>query len=84
MILEIEYYNHDTRLIGKTEDISELKRQLMETETLYDKQTDNFTQLFCRMFCNGNLVSSWILAHRFSTKTSQLSSHLTLTLRQIS
>ena len=50
MLLEIEHYKYDTRLFGKTEDISELKRQLMETETLYDKRTDNFTQLFCRMF----------------------------------
>ena len=50
MILEIEHYKHDTRLIGKTEDISELKRQLMQTETLYDKELDNFTELFCRMF----------------------------------
>ena len=50
MILEIEYYRGDIRLIGKTENISELKRQLTETENLYDKETDNFTELFCRMF----------------------------------
>ena len=50
MGLEIEHYKYDTRLIGKTEDISELKRQLMEAETLYDKRTDNFTQLFAECF----------------------------------
>ena len=50
MVLEIEHYKYDTRLIGKTEDISELKRQLMETKTLYDKRTDNFTQLFAECF----------------------------------
>ncbi|MBR1554202.1 MAG: hypothetical protein IJ644_02275 [Oscillospiraceae bacterium] len=49
MILEMEYYKHNTRLIGKTEDISELKRQLKETETLHDKENDNFTELFCRI-----------------------------------
>ena len=51
MILEIEYYKYDTHLIGKTASISELKKQLEETETLYDKENDNFIELFCRMFC---------------------------------
>ena len=50
MILEIEYYKCDTRLIGKTVEIFDLKRQLLETEKLYDKGTDNFVQLFVRMF----------------------------------
>lgn len=50
MILEIEYFKGDIRLTGKTTDISELKKQLDEAEALYDKGTDNFTELFCRMF----------------------------------
>ena len=28
-----------------------LKRQLKKIETLYDKENDNFNELFCRMFC---------------------------------
>ena len=50
MILEIEHYKHDTCLIGKATNVLELKRQLMQTEILYDKELDNFTELFCRMF----------------------------------
>ena len=50
MILEIEHYKYDTRLIGKIKDISQLKRQLKKIETLYDKENDNFNELFCRMF----------------------------------
>ena len=50
MILELESYKRDTLLIGKTVDILELKRQLEETEALYDRESDNFTELFCRMF----------------------------------
>ena len=38
--LEIEYYKRDTRLIGKTVEIFELKRQLLETEKLYDFRKD--------------------------------------------
>lgn len=51
IILEIEHYRYDTRLIGKINDISQLKRQLKKIETLYDKGNDNFNELFCRMFC---------------------------------
>ena len=50
MILEIEYYSFDTLLIGKSESIPELKRQLAKTETLCDKENENFIELFCRMF----------------------------------
>ena len=50
MILEIEYYKGDTRLSGRTVQASELKRQLKETESVYDKENDNYTELFCRMF----------------------------------
>ena len=50
MILEIEHYMRDTYLIGKIENISYLKRQLNEIETLCDQENDNFIELFCRMF----------------------------------
>ena len=50
MILELESYKRDTRLIGKAVDILVLKRQVEETEALYDRENDNFTELFCRMF----------------------------------
>ena len=48
MIIEIEYYKGDTLLFGKVENIVELKNQFDNIETIYDRVTDNFIELFCR------------------------------------
>ncbi len=52
MILEIEYWKYDVSplLMGKTESIGQLRRNLERVETLCDQETDNFIPLFCRMF----------------------------------
>lgn len=50
MILEIEYWKGDTILLGKADSVYDLKNALMKTEELYDRGTDNFVELFCRMF----------------------------------
>ena len=52
MILEIEYWKYDVSplLMGKTESIDQLRRDLESVETLCDPETDNFISLFCRMF----------------------------------
>ena len=50
VILEIEYWKNNAFLMGKTESISELRRNLKQVETLCDPETDNFVPLFCRMY----------------------------------
>ena len=50
MILEIETYKQDTRLTGHSVRYAELKRQIAEAESLYDRETDSFTALLCRLF----------------------------------
>lgn len=49
-ILEIEYYKGDINLYGKSIQRSELIKQLMEIETVYDKEQDNFVELLCIRF----------------------------------
>ena len=49
-IIKIEYYKGDTLLFGKIKNTAELKRQLEEIETDYDRNTDNFVELLCRRF----------------------------------
>lgn len=50
MLIEIEYYRGDTQLYGKKIAEDELRAQLRKVEALYDRATDNFVSLFCRMF----------------------------------
>lgn len=50
MILEIEYYKGDMFLYGKNISKAKLNEQLMKTEKLYDKDSDNFITLFCRLY----------------------------------
>ena len=50
MIVEIESYQGDTLLYGRRISFAELKKQLETVESLYDKATDNFVALFCRMY----------------------------------
>ena len=49
-ILEIEYYKGDITLYGKSIQRSELIKQLMEIETVYDREQDNFVELLCIRF----------------------------------
>ena len=49
-IIKIEYYKGDTLLFGNIKNTAELKRQLEEIETDYDRITDNFVELLCRRF----------------------------------
>lgn len=49
-ILEIEYYKGDILLYGKSVSEYELRLQLDEIEECYDKNIDNFIELFCRTF----------------------------------
>ena len=48
MIVEIECYKGDVLLTGKPCGAGELKRQFAETERLFDRENDNFTELLCR------------------------------------
>ena len=50
MVIEIEYVKGDTFLYGKTVLYNEVKNQLKTVELLYDRLTDNFVELFCRLY----------------------------------
>jgi len=50
VILKIEHWKYDAYLMGKTESISELRRNLNQVESLCDLETDNFVPLLCRMY----------------------------------
>ncbi len=49
MIIEIEYYMGDVMLVGKARGSAVLRRQLADIERRYDRVTDNFTALLCRI-----------------------------------
>lgn len=50
MIVEIEYFKGDTLLYGKNISEAELKEQIQEVKNSYDRNEDNFIDLFCRRF----------------------------------
>ena len=59
MIIGIEYWKHnkDVLLIGGSKTAFELKRCFEEVESIYDRDTDNYVELFCRMF-NYEIIES--------------------------
>ena len=50
MILCIESWKGDTYLSGKKRTISELNCQIRQAERLFDRETENFVPLLCRMY----------------------------------
>lgn len=50
MILCIESWKGDTYLTGRKRIISELIWQIRQAEQLYDRKTDNFVPLLCRLY----------------------------------
>lgn len=50
MIVEIESHNGDVVLYGRNIRELELREQIKEIETAYDKDIDNFVELLCRRF----------------------------------
>lgn len=50
MVIKIEYYKGDTLLYGKVNDFVELKKRIDYIESIYDRETDNFTELLCRIY----------------------------------
>ena len=50
MILCIESHLGDTCLSGKSRTKSELKQQLLHTESIRDPEHDNFLSLLCRLY----------------------------------
>jgi len=50
MIIMIEYWKGDTVLYGKNVSVHELRAQLRTIERLFDRKTDNFVHLLCRMY----------------------------------
>ena len=50
MILCIESWKGDTYLTGKKRTISELSCQIRQVERIFDRETDNFVPLLCRMY----------------------------------
>ena len=50
MILCIESWKGDTYLTGKKRPIAELSCQIRQAEQLFDRETDNFIPLLCRMY----------------------------------
>lgn len=59
MIIGIEYwkYDKDILLIGGSKTAFELKRCFEQVESIYDRDTDNYVELFCRMF-NYEIIES--------------------------
>lgn len=49
MIIEIEYYKYDTKLSGKTIEVSDLKRKIQQAEETYDRENDNFERVLCSL-----------------------------------
>lgn len=47
MIIEIEYYKCDTKIIGKNIGYSELNRIIMQAEEICDTAEDNFVRILC-------------------------------------
>ena len=50
MILCIESWKGDTYLTGKKRPIAELSCQIRQVEQLFDRETDNFIPLLCRLY----------------------------------
>ena len=52
MIIGIEYWKNDKDILlyGGSKTASELKQCFEQVEALYDRDTDNFVELLCRMF----------------------------------
>ena len=49
MIIEIECYKYDTKLSGKTIEVSDLKRKIQQAEETYDRENDNFERVLCSL-----------------------------------
>lgn len=47
MIIEIEYYKYDTKLIGKSKSLQELENEIKDIELKCDDEIDDFISLFC-------------------------------------
>ena len=47
MIIEIEYYKYDTKIIGNNIGYSELNGIIMQAEELCDTAEDNFVRILC-------------------------------------
>ena len=77
MILELESYKRDTRLIGKAVDILVLKRQFEETEALYDRETIILQSFFAECsigvlpipMSNRSMFMTWIQSGCISRNT---------------
>ena len=50
MLICIESWKGDTLLNGKTRSRSVLAQELARVESLYDRETDNFVPLLCRLY----------------------------------
>lgn len=50
MVAEIEYYKGDVWLYGPALPFDAFKEQMRAVERLYDRDTDNFIPLLCRMY----------------------------------
>ena len=50
MILCIESWKGDTFLTGKKRTLPQLTRQIRQVEADFDRETDNFIPLLCRMY----------------------------------
>ena len=50
MLICIESWKRDTLLTGKTRARSVLAQELARVESLYDRETDNFLPLLCRLY----------------------------------
>ena len=49
MIIEIEYYKHDTKICGGNISFSELNKNIIQAEKNCDIQEDNFVRVLCDM-----------------------------------
>jgi hypothetical protein len=50
MVIEIEYYKGDILLYGQKISFKELKKQIENIESFYDRNEDNFIALLCRVY----------------------------------
>ena len=49
MVIEIEYYKYDTKLIGGEISFPDLNRFVMQAEKLCDRENDNFERILCSL-----------------------------------
>ncbi|MBO5221151.1 MAG: hypothetical protein J6C26_02445 [Clostridia bacterium] len=78
MFVEIEFYGGDCILCGKHVSVSDFQEQIRAVEALYDRDSDNFTALLCRMFGwekVDNVPETAHIAYTYDRDTERILTH---------